>query len=352
MKRYIGLDAHQQSCTVVVLSETGKEVFHQIVDTNGQSLRNVLLAIAGEKHLCLEEGGLSEWLYELLEPLCSELIVVQPRKKQGVKNDRRDAGNLADDLRKGTLGPTVFKAPGRYMTLREAVRGYLAVQKDVVRAKARLHALYRSRGLSGMDSGIYSPRQRDAWLVQLPAGRRPLARLMASELDGLIATYAHAQEWLLSEAKRSPVVKRLATAPGIGLVRSGQIVAVMVTPWRFRTKRQLWAYSGLGIVTRSSSDWARDECGAWSRRPTIQTRGLNRNRHPVLKNVFKGAALTVTSQLRGHPLHEAYQRLLDNGTKPNLARLTIARRIAAAVLAMWKTEQEYDPKKHCSTKSP
>jgi hypothetical protein len=33
---------------------------------------------------------------------------------------------------------------------------------------------------------------------------------------------------------------------------------------------------------------------------------------------------------------------------PALARLTLARRIAAAVLAMWKTQEDYDPTKHAS----
>jgi hypothetical protein len=41
-----------------------------------------------------------------------------------------------------------------------------------------------------------------------------------------------------------------------------------------------------------------------------------------------------------------YQRLLAGGTKPNLAKLTLARKIAAIVLALWKTEEEYAPDKH------
>ena len=45
------------------------------------------------------------------------------------------------------------------------------------------------------------------------------------------------------------------------------------------------------------------------------------------------------------PLHEAYQRMLESGIKPNLAKLTLARRIAAMVLAMWKHEEVYDPKR-------
>ena len=50
--------------------------------------------------------------------------------------------------------------------------------------------------------------------------------------------------------------------------------------------------------------------------------------------------------MKAHVLHQHYENLLEKGTKPNLATLTIARRIAAAVLAMWKANEEYDPDKH------
>ena len=46
------------------------------------------------------------------------------------------------------------------------------------------------------------------------------------------------------------------------------------------------------------------------------------------------------------PLYQDYQRLLAGGTKPNLAKVTLARKIAAIVLAIWKTEEEYHPDKH------
>lgn len=72
------------------------------------------------------------------------------------------------------------------------------------------------------------------------------------------------------------------------------------------------------------------------------TRGLNRNRNPMLKCVFKGAAHYVVTRSVG-PLRQTYQRLLDQGTKPPLAELTIARRLAATVLAMWKHDQDFNP---------
>ncbi len=43
------------------------------------------------------------------------------------------------------------------------------------------------------------------------------------------------------------------------------------------------------------------------------------------------------------PLYRHYLSLLDGGTKPNLAKLTIARQIASIMLALWRTGERYDP---------
>lgn len=115
----------------------------------------------------------------------------------------------------------------------------------------------------------------------------------------------------------------------------------MITPYRFRTKRQFWSYSGLGIVTWISSEWDKDT-GSWARDKAPLPRGLNRNHNPLLKSIFKGAANTVINQMPTHPLHQHYQQLIASGTKANLARLTSARRIAAVVLAMWKHQEDYE----------
>jgi hypothetical protein len=62
-----------------------------------------------------------------------------------------------------------------------------------------------------------------------------------------------------------------------------------------------------------------------------------------LKAIFKGAATTVVTQNKQDPIYARYDRLLDGGTKPTLAKLSLARMIAAIVLRMWKDEKEYDP---------
>jgi transposase len=345
MERYVGLDVHSRSCTLAVMSAAGKRLSSRVVETNGRALVEVVRSLPGRLHVCLEEGTQSAWLHELLSPHVSELVVTVPEKSQGSKDDLRDAWARADELRTGRLRTRVYKAPKHLAGLRSAACAYRLATQDVVRAKNRLKAVWRSRGML-VDAGVYESARRGAWLKQLPFGYRQLAEWLGRELDQVLPLRDEAEEWLLAESKAHPIIRKLKTGPGMGPIRTAQLVSIVGTPQRFRTSRQFWSYSGLAIVRRSSSDWVRNKAGDWVRAEVHQTRGLTRKRQPVLKSIFKGAATTVIAQLPEDPLHAHYQRLLESGTRPNLAKLTLARRIAAIVLSMWKHEEVYDPKRH------
>lgn len=349
MDRYIGLDAHSQTCTFAVMGMSGRRLKEQVLETNGKVLVDFVRTLPGRKHLCLEEGSQSEWLYELLRPHVDELVVMHPVKTAGPKSDSIDAWSMADRIRTGTIPKRVFKTCGVYSELRAAVQAHRFATADLVRAKNRLKAIYRARGISTEGREIYSAEARVKWIKKLPPHRRTLAKLLGAELDALTKIHSDAEDWLHTEAGKCPAVRLVASAPGIGIVRASQIVATVVSPERFRTRQQFWSYCGLGIVMRSSSDWTRSGAG-WVRRDIRQCRGLNQNRNPLLKTVFKGAATTV-EQTPSHTLHADYRRMIDAGRKPTLVRLTLARRIAAAVLAMWKKKEEYDPAKTSSNQS-
>jgi transposase len=341
MDRYIGLDAHLKSCTFAVMGPSGRRLKEARVDTDGRTLVEFVHGIAGTRHLCMEEGSLSEWLYEVLEPHVNELVVVQPSGERGSKNDSLDAWTRAEEVRVRSFCRRVYKAPDTFRGLREAVRMYDSATHDRVKVKQRLRALFAGRGLHA-GSAVYDPGARRDWLKKLPAASRRRASILGDELDHLEDVCEAAENWLAEEAHRVPAVALLSTAPGLGTVRASQIVSHVVTPHRFRTKRQFWSYCGLGIVFRSSSDWSRTDGGHWQRRTTQQNRGLNRECNKALKNVFKGAVQTIIT-MRDDPLAEGYRALIEQGKKPNLAKLTIARRLAATVLRMWKSEEEYDP---------
>jgi hypothetical protein len=59
-----------------------------------------------------------------------------------------------------------------------------------------------------------------------------------------------------------------------------------------------------------------------------------------MKEIFKGAATRASCGVG--PLREFYGRLLDKGRKPEMARLTLARKIAAITLTLWKKEERFD----------
>jgi hypothetical protein len=68
--------------------------------------------------------------------------------------------------------------------------------------------------------------------------------------------------------------------------------------------------------------------------------GLNRNHNHEMKEIFKSTATSV-SRGRG-PFHDFYAALLDKGTEPEMARLTLARKIATITLTLWKKEERFD----------
>jgi transposase len=234
--------------------------------------------------------------------------------------------------RTGSIRTRVYEAPLHLAALRHAVRGYGFAVRDVVRAMCRLRSVFQSRGVA-VNDGNYSPKGRGKWLAELTSPHRRLAQWLGRQLDQLVPLREEAEEWLVEEAKTHPIIGKLATAPGMGPIRTAQVVAITANPHRFRTRRQYWSYCGFGIVTRSSSDWVQTKDGRWERAQVLQTRGLTRKRHPLLKWVFKGAATTVITPLPEHPLHKDYERMLAAGIKPKfgidrVADLTPANPIA------------------------
>jgi transposase len=238
----------------------------------------------------------------------------------------------------------VYKTAGPFGTLRQLVKAHQAVLHDTVRMQSRLKALFRSRGVPVGQQNIYGADRRAEWISQLPPSCRQAATFLYTAYDGLEAQRKAAHKALVTESHQHASSRILETCPGLGPIRVAQVLAIGVCPQRFRTRQQFWAYCGLGIVMRSSADWVQEASGRWVKAMVQQTRGLNWNHNRLLKAVFKGAATTVISHHQD-PMVSTYERLCHDGVKPNLAKLTLARKIAATALAMWKQQEVYQPDK-------
>jgi len=139
---------------------------------------------------------------------------------------------------------------------------------------------------------------------------------------------------LLAQGRQYQITSQLRRIPCIGPIRSVLLVALLQTPHRFRTKRPLWAYSGLALETRISAEYCYMEGQRPGLKKLLSIRELNKDHNHDLKGLFKAAAITASA--RPGPLQDFYQASLAKGIKPAMARLTLARKIAAITLTLWE----------------
>jgi transposase len=270
-----------------------------------------------------------------------ELVVTTVPKSRGQKSDKADAYQRAEELLRGTIDRRVFKSPQTYARLRELARSHRATVRDRMRVQARLKTVYRSRGIPSAGPALYGVRRRSEWFEKLPEPCKCRALHLYTQFDFLVEHERTIEAELLLELSKHRMAKILQTCPGLGPIRVARLLPIVITPHRFRTRQQFWSYCGLGIVMRSSSDWVQTPDKNWQRAWIQQTRGLSKRHNAELKAIFKGAATTVIMQRSETPMKADYRRMLENGTKPNLAKLTLARKIAATALRMWKDEEVY-----------
>lgn len=64
------------------------------METNGQALVGYLRQQPGRLHVCFEESTWSKWLYEILSPHTTELVVFQTQWQPRTKSDALDAHGL------------------------------------------------------------------------------------------------------------------------------------------------------------------------------------------------------------------------------------------------------------------
>jgi transposase len=170
-------------------------------------------------------------------------------------------------------------------------QSYLTLTKDMTRVmnrKERLHS-ESSRRVAGKADGT-RVRIRAEHLYQ--------------QLDSLKPVRLEARRQLLLESRKHAAVKLLRQIPSIGPIRASLPVALLQTPNRFRTKRQLWAYSGFAVEVHDSGEYRWGRGKLQRNRERITVRGLNDNYNKDVKYLFKGAAISAST--RPDPLHDFY----------------------------------------------
>jgi len=347
MERYIGLDDHASSCSYAVLDENGELVMEGTVAMELAALRKMLGSLRGRRHVAIENGTRAAWLYHGLYHHCEEILVADLTrlgKYRDPKSDRLDAQQSARLLRLGVLRGIYQRSSREAQALKEAVRCYEQLRQERVRCKNRVKSVFLSVGIRCPGQAVYHPARREESLKRLKApGKRQRAELLLQAVDTLRELTNTAAKRMQAEAgKRKREYAILQSVTGIGALSAARLMGHIGDPARIRDKRALWRMSGLAVISRSSGDYEvvdRQTGEVLATRRRVQTLGLNRDYSRPLKEIFKIAALTA---LRNEIIGNEYRRRVQQGKDPALVRVTMARKLSAALLACWQKGERFD----------
>jgi len=342
--RYIGMDVHRDTISVAVLDEDGRLMMQSVLATRAAAILDFVHGVRGTLQVTCEEGTHSAWLYDLLARRVAKLVVCNPRKnallKSGSKSDAIDARKLAELLRAGMLSP-VYHGESSALEVQHVARSYTLLTEDTTRVMGRLKAVFRGQAVSCAGKKLYGKRHREEYLRELEKrGLRKRAEYLYQELDALQQLRRQARRELLGECRKHAAAPWLQSVPFLGPIRAALLIGRVQTPHRFRSKRQFWAYCGLALETRDSGEYRVVNGQVERKRKPARIRGLNWNHNHEMKNLFKAAA--TTASIRAGVWREFYQELLAKGMRPEMARLTLARKIAAITLKIWKKGEPFD----------
>jgi transposase len=357
---FVGLDVHKETIAVAMAPHGGEPA--QSLGT----IRNEPPAVAalirkltahGPIEVCYEAGPCGYGLYRQLTALGVPCLVVAPsliptRVGDKVKTDRRDALKLARLLRSGELTP-VWVPDESHEALRDVSRAREDARDDQHRARQRLSKFLLRLGIRPPVGVRAWTKRHHAWLdglrlvqvgqqVVLDEVRRSLAEATArlERLTTALATVA-------ATSPQAPLIGALQSLRGVGLVTAVTVVAEVGDIGRFRSPRELMAYTG--VVPREHSS------GGSRRRGGITKTGNSHLRHvvveaawhyrhppqvgPVLAKRQQGQSETVVAQAwrAQERLHRRYRRLLARGKSSGQAVVAVARELLGFLWGIGRT---------------
>ena len=243
---YLALDVHQATVVATARDEHGSIRMRATVPTEASAIVGLVRSL-GRVHVAFEEGTQAQWMHDLLEPEAERVVVcnVRGRSETSNKSDRIDSDRLSEMLRIGAV-KSVYHGARSVLTLKELVRCYTNLVDDTTRVMLRIKALFRGRAIPTPGTSVYRASNRAAWLAKIESrGARMRAASLLEQLDCLLELRPKAKAAMIAEGRRQPGWKVLGSIPFFGPVRVALVLAIMGTPWRFRTKRQLWPRSGV-----------------------------------------------------------------------------------------------------------
>ena len=334
-RQWVGVDLHLHRSVICRIDEQGRQLDCVRIDNDPTALVAEVLKAGRAAPVAVEATYGWYWAVDALLAAKCEVHLAHPygmkamRKRKRVKTDARDAHELANLLRLGSL-PEAYIAPPELRELRELVRHRRQLVKACTSVKNGIRALLAKHGLRLTVSHLEaSTGQGLLDLVELPAAssvrlasQRRLLMLLSNEIDAVDIE-------LDRRLKNHPGYRNLLLVKGIGPVLAAVFVVEIGDVSRFATPAQLACWAGLtprhyesdrsvrrGHISKEGNTlvrWAAIEAIQRSCEPQVQAvkDDILARRGKTARNIAKVAAAHRMLDVVFYVLRDGHARLLD-----------------------------------------
>jgi transposase len=328
---YGAIDLHLRYSQIRIVDAEGQVLVDRRIPTVRERLVEVFAGY-GPMRILLESGTESEWVAHTLEGAGHEVIVADPNYapmygeiRRKIKTDRRDAAALAEANRRGW-----YRATHRRSATQRALQQVLRSRRQLVQMRSGtvslMRALLRQVGYRvGSGTPARLPARVAALTLPAPlaATLAPLGRMVETLTTEIVAIDAR----LATAAAADPVVARLRTVPGVGLIVALTFRTFVDDVRRFASASQLSA--ALGLVPREDSSAERRHRGHITKAGPSELRSL-----------LVQASWACWRSAAAGALRTWVDRLASRRGK-RIAVVALARRLSRILFAVWRDDTRF-----------
>jgi transposase len=283
-------------------------------------------------------GSSHDWARQLLA-LGHKVVLLPPHQVRPYvtrnKTDRTDAKGILEAYRNSDIRPVPVKTVSQQAlgAIHRFRAGWIASRTAQVNT---LRGLLREFGLV-IPEGIEKVLPQVRAVLEdpdsgIPTAMQDTVAAACEEIASLSARIRQAEVQLDALAEQTPVVERLRSVPGVGLLTATALVAFVGDIQRFDSGRRFASY--LGLTPREYSSGLRRRLGRISKRGDAYLRML----------LIHGArsVLCHAKRAKQHDRLRTWALSLQTRMRHNKAAAALANKLARIVWAVWKHGRDFE----------
>jgi transposase len=317
-RQYVGIDFHRRRSVIVRMDAAGEKLATTRVANDPLAIAAAVAEAGPAPEVVVEATYGWYWVVDLLQATGARVHLANPQGlnwgQRWVKNDERDAVDLADMLRLGRL-PEAWIAPPATRERRELVRYRAKLVALRSGLKAQVHAVMAKEGVLPNLAEMFGPAG-NAQLDAMSLGHNYAARV--TSLRDLIAVYdrevAMLEQQIHRQLRGHRGYRAIQAIDGVGPTIAAILVAEIGDVTRFRSAEALCSWAGVTPRHRESDTKAV--------RGSITKQG---------SKLVRWAVIEAVARYRGGPRRAGDFRRIAERRGTNKARVAVARKVLTLV---------------------